>query len=495
MSIIPTKTGLIHFCGNNYQSVVIHQYLGMEISFHGAARTVTGSKFLLTLDSGRNVLLDCGMFQGRRKVAGALNAHFGFEPAGIDYVILTHAHIDHSGLLPKLVKEGFKGKIYCTRATADVAMLLLYDCAHIQEYDILFQHKRRHKKDKQKLPQPLYRRQDVDETVALFEMVDYDFPLKIDDEITLTFRDAGHILGSATVFLDVRDHKLTTKLLYTGDLGRYHNSILNSPKPVPQPEIVICESTYGNSLHDSTDSAMSQLKNIVLETCVEKGGKLVIPAFSVGRCQEVLYALNNLFNNNEIPLIPVYVDSPLSTEATKVIRSHPECFNQNVQELMVEDSDPFTFRGLKFIASVEQSKALNDNDEPCIIISASGMADAGRVRHHIANTIGNSRNTVLIIGYCEASTLGGILMSGVEEVKIFGKIRKVRANVTILHSFSAHADYEEICRFLSPIDPALVTHFFIVHGEPIVQDEFRKRLIEKGFNNVIIPELHEHCFI
>ena len=467
----------------------------MKIGFHGAARTVTGSKFLLTLKSGKNVLLDCGMFQGRRKAAALLNAHFGFEPTDISYVILSHAHIDHSGLLPKLVREGFRGKIYCTRSTADVASLLLYDCAHIQEYDARFKHKKRKKNAVEKMPQPLFDKEDVDETIALFETADYDFPLKIDDEVTVTFRDAGHILGSATVFLDIREHKLTTKLLYTGDLGRYHNSILNSPKPVPQPEIIICESTYGNSLHDSTDASISQLKNEVLETCVSRKGKLVIPAFSVGRCQEVLYALNNLFNNNELPTIPVYVDSPLSMEATKVVRLHPECFNERVQQLMKKDKDPFTFKGLKFISSVEQSKALNDNNEPCIIISASGMADAGRVRHHIANTISNSKNTILIIGYCEPSTLGGILMSGVEEVKIFGKVRNVRANVTVLHSFSAHADYEEICRFLSNIDPYLVKQFFVVHGEATVQDEFRKKMLEKGYENVIIPALHENYTI
>jgi metallo-beta-lactamase family protein len=467
----------------------------MKISFHGAARTVTGSKHLITLKSGKNILLDCGMFQGQHKESELLNKDFGFFPREIDYVLLSHAHIDHSGLLPKLVKEGFMGKIYCTEATADIVELLLLDSAHIQEEDAKYYNKKHSKKSKSKPVEPLYTTKDVESTLHQLVIKPYDEPFSIDDEITVTFRDAGHILGSATIFLEIKEAKKVRKILFTGDVGRYQNPVLKSPEEIPQADIVICESTYGNSLHESQDGAKMQLLEAIQHTCIKKKGKLIIPASSLGRTQEILFSLNNLFNGDLLPPLKVFVDSPLSTRVTELVRTHTECFNNNIQKLMKTDSDPFTFSGLRFITDVADSKKLNARKRPCIIISAAGMADAGRVKHHIANNIESKKNTILFVGYCEPSTLGGKLMSGAKEVTIFGDNYKVAAEVKTMHAYSAHADYDELCQFLAPLNPNLVEKFFVVHGEPTVQDEFIIRLNHKGFANVVAPKLHEHFFI
>lgn len=467
----------------------------MKITFHGAARTVTGSKHLITLKSGKNILLDCGLFQGRRKISDLLNNDWGFLPQEVDYVILSHAHIDHSGLLPKLVKEGFKGKIYCTKATADVAELLLLDSAHIQEADAEYKNKLNVRKGRKSRKEPLYTTEDAMNCLTHFVTIPYNEPFEIDDEVTVTFRDAGHILGSATVFLELKEGKNNKKVLFTGDVGRYHNPILRSPAEVPQPDIIICESTYGNSLHDSQEGAQEQLLNIIKDTCLGKKGKLIIPAFSLGRTQELLFTLNNLFNANQLPPLKVFVDSPLSTKVTNLVRNSSEYFNKVVQKMMKKDSDPFTFPGLRFISDINDSKSLNFMSEPCIIISAAGMADAGRIKHHIANNIKSKKNTILIVGYCEPSTLGGELMRGAKRVSIFGENYPVVAEVKTIHAYSAHADYEELCQFLAPINPALVEKFFIVHGEPLVQDEFLRRLVKKGFLETHAPNMHEHFFV
>lgn len=462
----------------------------MKITFHGATRTVTGSKHLLTLSNGKKILLDCGMFQGLGKETVRLNRELGFDAREIDCVVLSHAHVDHSGLLPLLVKQGFEGKIYATPATIDVVRLLLLDSAYIQEQDAKFINKKLLQEGK-RLIEPLYREEDARKTFDHFQAVNYQTPVRIDEEVELQLFDCGHIIGSSTIFLKIRENGKTTTLAFSGDVGRYGDPILRSPQPFPHADYIITESTYGNKLHKPIDTYAEDLKENVLETCTGKKGKLIIPAFSVGRTQELLYAFNELELNGELPPVKYYVDSPLSTEITMAVKRHPECFNKSVQKLMKIDADPFTFRGLTFIKDKRDSQALNVMQEPCVIISASGMAEAGRVKHHIANSIENWRNTILLIGYCEPSSLGARLKARPETVGIFGASYNVKATINTIDSMSAHADYNDLCQYLASQNPSEVKQVFVVHGEPEVQDEFKSRLIKKGFRDVVIPELGE----
>lgn len=462
----------------------------MKIAFHGAARTVTGSKHLLTLKTGTKILLDCGMFQGMGRETDVLNANFGFEAATVNYLILSHAHIDHSGLIPKLVKEGFTGKIFCTPATKDLGEILLEDSAQIQRDDTKFINKRR---AKQGLPpyEPLYDLEDAKNVFPLIQTADYGQWTTVCDEAEVMFTDAGHIIGSAAVHLRLKENNETIHLTFSGDVGRYGDVILRSPEVFPQADYILIESTYGDKIHDEFSDTLNVFRDWIIKTCVDKKGKLIIPSFSVGRTQELLYFLNEMFNNNSLPHVPVFVDSPLSLEATMVVKSHPENFNAKIKKLLQTDSDPFDFPSLKFIKSVEESKALNDFHQPCIIISASGMADAGRIKHHIANNIDDKRNTILMVGYCEPHSLGGKLMNGAKEVKIYGEYFKVIAEVGSMRSMSAHGDYNDLSQFLSCQDPSLVKTVFIVHGEEEVQLEFQKRLLKKNFKDVQVPHLHE----
>jgi len=462
----------------------------MKISFHGAARTVTGSKHLITLKNGKKILLDCGMFQGLGKQTDELNLNFGFEPKEINHLILSHAHIDHSGLIPKLVKDGFEGNILCTPATKDLTAILLEDSAEIQRDDTKFTNKRR---AKQGLPpiQPLYEIEDAKEAIPLMQTVVYGQWHRFCEEAEVMFTDAGHIIGSAAVHLRILEDGKTTCISFSGDVGRYRDVILRSPDVFPQADYIIIESTYGNSLHESVFNTPELLLEWIEKTCVQKKGKLIIPSFSVGRTQELLYFLNQLELENRLPKVPVYVDSPLSLEATQVVKSHPESFNSRIKKLLKIDSDPFDFPGLTFIKTVDESKAINDNHQPMIIISASGMADAGRVKHHIANNISDKRNTILLVGYCEPTSLGGRLQNGAKEVSIYGERYGVIAEVGSMRSMSAHGDYEDLSQFLACQNPALVATVFIVHGEEAVQLDFRSRLMKKGFKEVIVPHLHE----
>ena len=462
----------------------------MKIAFHGAARTVTGSKHLLTLNSGTKILLDCGLFQGLGKETDVLNAEFGFDAASVDYLILSHAHIDHSGLIPRLVKQGFAGKIFCTPATKDLTEILLEDSAQIQRDDTKFMNKRR---AKQGLPpfEPLYDLDDAQSVFPLMQTAAYGEWTTVCSEAEVMFTDAGHIIGSAAMHLRLKENNETIHLTFSGDVGRYGDVILCSPQVFPQADYILIESTYGDKLHEEFSNTLNVFHDWIIKTCVEKKGKLIIPSFSVGRTQELLYFLNEMFNTNRLPKVPVFVDSPLSMEATQVVKSHPENFNNKIKKLLLSDSDPFDFQGLKFIKSVDESKALNDLHQPCIIISASGMADAGRIKHHIANNIGDKRNTILIVGYCEPHSLGGKLMNGAKEVKIYGELFKVVAEIGTMRSMSAHGDYDDLCKFLSCQNPSLVKTLFIVHGEEDVQLEFQKRLLKKGFKNVMVPHLHE----
>lgn len=459
----------------------------MKITFCGATRTVTGSKHLLTLNNDTNILLDCGMFQGMGKETLALNKELGFDAHQIDYVVLSHAHIDHSGLLPLLVKQGFKGKIFATPATIDLVRLLLLDSAHIQEQDVKFVNKKRLKEGKP-LIEPLYKEDDARQTFNHFVPVEYNTPTPICEEVVLTLYDCGHILGSSSVFLSIKENGTQKTLSFSGDVGRYGDPILHSPQPFPHADYIVIESTYGDKVHEPIDTYADELKKNIQETCIEKKGKLIIPAFSVGRTQELLYALNELELNGTLPDIKYYVDSPLSTEITLAVKRHPQNFNKSVQKLMKIDADPFMFKGLSFIKDKRDSQALNTSYDPCVIISASGMAEAGRVKHHIANSIENWRNTIMLIGYCEPSSLGARLKKRPEHIGIFGTQFNVKADIRTIDSMSAHADYNDLSQYLACQTPDEVSKVFIVHGEPEVQDEFKKRLLKKGFRDVIIPE-------
>jgi len=462
----------------------------MKISFHGAARTVTGSKHLVQLDNNEIILLDCGLFQGMGRDTDSLNAKFGFDAAKVDYVILSHAHIDHSGLLPKLVKEGFTGAIYCTPGTKALAEILLEDSAMIQRDDAKYGNKRR---AKQGLPpiEPLYDIEDVNLTIPLLKAVDYNTPTKISDSVEVLFTDAGHIIGSAAVSLKIKNGENTESLTFSGDIGRYRDMILRSPAAFPHADYIIIESTYGDKLHDLIHTTPDDLLKWIESTCVEHKGNLIIPAFSVGRTQEILFELNQLSLEKRLPHIPIYVDSPLSMEATEVLKKFPKYFNKKIQKILEVDDDPFDFEGLRYIKSVEESKALNEDLHPKVIISASGMADAGRVKHHIKNNISNQKNTILLVGYCEPHSLGGRLMNGAKEVKIYSEQYDVVAKVGSIRSMSAHGDYEDLMQFLACQNPDLVKQVFVVHGEAEVQDHFAERLRKKGFKEVHAPEMHE----
>jgi metallo-beta-lactamase family protein len=461
----------------------------MKIAFHGAARTVTGSKHLVTLKNGKKILLDCGMFQGLGDRTDTLNRNFGFDPPTVDVMILSHAHVDHCGLIPRLVKEGFNGKIFCTPATRELTQILLLDSAGIQEDEIKYANKRR---IAQPVPylEPLYTVDDAKKCMDHFVEVDYGTWYDVIDDVKAMFTDAGHIIGSTCVHVNVTENGKETRLTFSGDVGRYRDVILRSPDVFRQADYILLESTYGNSLHDPAVTTPDILLNWINKVCVQRKGKLIFPAFSVGRTQEILFALNQLDLENRLPNLDYYVDSPLSIEATEVVKHYPSYFNKIIQKVMQSDSDPFSFKGLKYIKTVDQSKSLNFQNGPMVIISASGMADAGRVKHHISNNIENSRNAIVMTGYCEPQSLGARLMSGAKQVGIFGVEHEVHAEIGSIRSMSAHGDYEDLTQWLACQDPRQVKQLFLVHGEYDVQQEFKRRLVSKGFFDVQIPEQH-----
>jgi len=461
----------------------------MKIAFHGAARVVTGSKHLISLNNGKKYLLDCGMFQGMGVQTDVLNRNWGFTPAQVTHLILSHAHIDHSGLIPKLVRDGFTGKIFCTPATRELTGVLLEDSAGIQEDDIKYANKRR-KAEGQPYLQPLYDTNDAKRAMDHFVSVEYDTWHPVDEDVQVLWTDAGHIIGSAAVHLKIKEDGKEVHLTFSGDVGRYKDVILRSPGVFPQADHILIESTYGNSLHDPVSTTPDMLLDWIVKTCLKKKGKLIIPAFSVGRTQELLFALNTLEEQKRLPPLDYYVDSPLSISATGIVKHYPQYFNTTIQKVLETDKDPFDFTGLKFIKTVDESKLLNYRNDPFVVISASGMADGGRVVHHISNNIENSRNTILLVGYCEPHSLGGRLMAGAKEVHIFGVLHEVHAEIGSIRSMSAHGDYEDLLQFLSCQDAKQVKTVFVVHGEYDVQQAFRNRLIQKGFSGVEIPELH-----
>jgi len=461
----------------------------MKITFHGAARAVTGSKHLIKMENGTNILLDCGMFQGMGEITDKLNGYFGFKPTDVAMVILSHAHIDHCGLLPRLVAEGFEGTIYSTPATMDLARILLLDSAKIHEQDAAFANSNLNIDQAEEVP--LFTEDDVIKTMGQFKVVEYGEDYKINERITLQFTDAGHVVGSAAVHLTILEDGKETKITFSGDIGRYSDLLLRSPQIFEQADYILMESTYGNSLHKDQLPIEELLLEIINDTCNIKKGKVIIPAFSVGRTQELLFALNSLELKGRLPDVPYYVDSPLASQATQVLKNHPEVFNNGVKQILKVDDDVFNFKGLRFVESPAESRNLNDDTRPCVIIASSGMAEGGRIRHHIRNTISNQKNTILIVGYCDPHSLGGKLLAGEKSVQIFRDVYDVQAEVKVIKSMSAHGDYEDLLHFLACQDPKLNKQIFLVHGEYETQQAFADRLRDKGFKHVAIPEYHQ----
>ncbi|MFQ5446529.1 MAG: MBL fold metallo-hydrolase RNA specificity domain-containing protein [Saprospiraceae bacterium] len=464
----------------------------MNIKFCGAAREVTGSAHLLTLDDGFQILLDCGLYQGGSEVLEDFNYEWEFDPQKVDCVVLSHAHIDHSGRLPKLVKDGYTGKIHCTHATRSLCSIMLLDSALIQERDAAFHNKKRHKyknKKDQEEKKPLYTKADTQQAMNQFAGHGYGRRFHVHPQVEVEFRDAGHILGSANVTLHItKSNGSLMRLGFSGDIGRPDRPILRDPQEMPKLDYLICESTYGNREHEAPPAETGHFLKVIHHTCVEKRGKLIIPAFSVGRTQEIVYILDQLENAGRLPKIPVYVDSPLSVNATVIFGLHPECYDAELSTYILKDPNPFGFARLNYIKEVAESKRLNHSKEPCIIISSAGMANAGRVKHHLFNNIENHRNTVLIVGYCSPQTPGGRLRDGAEELYLFGQKKKVRCDVEVMDSFSAHADRKEIAFFVRN-QRGHVKKIFLVHGEIDSQEALRAYLGERGFHDIEIPTL------
>lgn len=469
----------------------------MTIKFCGAAQEVTGSSHLITLESGYRILLDCGLYQGKNESMKQFNESWLFDPKTIDCLILSHAHIDHSGRIPKLVKDGFSGCIHSTHATRSLCAIMLLDSAKIQERDAEYYNKKLKKKKKSKKPFriPLYTSQDIPSTMNAFQGYAYERWYRISEEVEVFFRDAGHILGSASVTLRIQEKSgKTTMLGFTGDIGRPDRPILRDPLPMPEVDYLICESTYGDKEHQSKPGEEEKFLRIIKETCLKKRGKLIIPAFSIGRTQEIVYMLDQMETAGVLPRIPVYVDSPLAVNATMVFGAHPECYDNNLHEYMLLDDNPFGFNDLTYVKEVAISKQLNHSQDPCIIISSSGMMNAGRVRHHLNNSIESKKNTFLIVGYCAPDTPGGMLRNGVETIKLYGERKVVRADIEIMDSFSAHADRKEILDFIENQRNSL-KKIFLVHGVKDRQENFKSYLHENGYEKVSIPKLGQEVDI
>ncbi len=458
----------------------------MRIQFFGAARTVTGSKHLITTEKGTKILLDCGLFQGIQ--TDEFNQTFGFKPSEVDYLILSHAHIDHSGLIPRLVRQGFNGPIYCTSATADLCKIMLLDSAHIQVKDLERINKRRRKQGRPLLEE-LYDINDAEKALSMLKTVRYGqtFHLGENNEVAVVLTDAAHLLGSAAVHLSIPDKGGFKQVTFTGDIGRPDDNILRKPDVFPQADIIISESTYGDRLHAQETDMHAHLLRVVQDTCVTNNGKLIIPAFAIDRTQELIYALDQLSSEGKLPRIPVYIDSPLAIRATSIMKAHDECFNPDILEYIEKDGDAFAFPNLHYISDVADSMALNESKEPCIIISASGMAEAGRIKHHIKNNIGDSKSTILLVGYAGPNTLAGALKRGDSQVNIFGEMFDVKCDVAVMDSFSGHGDYNEMLQFLSCQNPMRVQKVFLVHGEYESMKIFKGYLSDEGYANVEMP--------
>lgn len=465
----------------------------MKVTFHGAVRTVTGSQHLVDV-SGKKILLDCGLYQGSRNASYERNQNLPFDASEVDVLVLSHAHIDHSGNIPNLVKSGFKGDIVCTYATRDLCTIMLRDSAKIQHYDIEYVNKKRKRNG---LPpiEPIYDLEDVVDSLRQFIGIGYERPYQVVPGVYLTFYDAGHILGSAITVLDIEDEEKMqpVRLVFSGDIGRPDRPILNDPAIIDGADILLIESTYGDRLHPEQDKISKRLEEVVNETC-KRGGNLIVPAFAVGRTQELVYRLHQLVETGDIPPdLAVYVDSPLAIDATAIYRLHPEAYDEEVGQFLATDrhGDPFGFDMMSYTRSTRESKALNFLREPAVIISASGMAEAGRILHHLKNNIEDPRNTVLIVGWQAPDTLGRRIVEKTQIVKIFGEEYHLRAQVEVINGFSAHADRDELLDWVGQMKKR-PSQTFLVHGEEKASFALADSLrLQQGLNNVVVPELHQ----
>jgi metallo-beta-lactamase family protein len=459
----------------------------MQIHFLGAAQTVTGSQHMISVNGSR-ILLECGLFQGKRREAFERNRDLPFDATSIDALVLSHAHIDHSGNIPNLVRNGFQGPIYTTFATRDLCSAMLRDSAYIQEQDAAYANKKRVRRGEPPI-EPIYTYDDAIASLEHFVSVGYDRAIPVAPGVRCTFLDAGHILGSATLFLEMEEPgQKPVRLLFSGDLGRDDMPILRDPTPAPEADVLLIESTYGDRLHEPHEEATQKLRRLIGDT-TDKGGKVVIPAFSVGRTQEIVYSLHRLANDGLLPDVPIFVDSPLAVNVTEVFRLHPECYDQEVRTFMngAHHPDPFGFERLQYIRSVEDSKALNVLQGPAVIISASGMCEAGRIQHHLKHTIADPRNTVLIVSWQAPHTLGRRLVERQPVVKIFGEEFPLRARVEAINGYSAHADRDGLLDWARPIAPGL-RRAFVVHGDPEPAAALAGDLGQLGARNVSVPE-------
>ncbi|MBN1448413.1 MAG: MBL fold metallo-hydrolase [Bacteroidetes bacterium] len=456
-----------------------------DITFHGAARNVTGSSHLLRID-GTSILIDCGLFQGRRAESYELNSSFPFDPASINVMVLSHAHIDHSGKIPMLYKHGFRGSIICTAATRDLANIMLLDSAFLQQKDAEFVNKLHAKKG---LPpvEPIYGMDDVVDAIGSFQTVGYGRKTAVTSDVDVTFYDAGHILGSAVSLFEIRDGDRTIRLCYTGDLGRPDRPILRDPEHPGDVDYLISESTYGGRFHLGSEVILDRLEDVIKRT-VARSGKIIVPAFSVGRTQELVYHLHELREAGRMPDIPVFVDSPLSVNATQIFRIHPECMDTDARQAILTHQNPFSFENLRYITHVNESKSLNARTDPMIIISSSGMCEGGRILHHLINNIEDERNTILITGYNAEYTLGRRIVERDPIVKIFGEEYHLNAEVVVLNSLSAHADSDELIRYHGQFDRERLRASFLVHGDLDQAQKMQHRMEEElGLRNISIP--------
>lgn len=463
----------------------------MKIEFFGGARTVTGSQHLLTIN-GTRILLECGMFQGRRSETYERNQNFAYDPESVDILLLSHSHIDHSGNIPNLVKKGYKGRIFATGPTVDLCQIMLRDSAYIQEKDIEWVNKKRRRNGEPPIF-PLYTVRDAESTIEKFVGLEYSTEYEFNPGIKVTYRDAGHILGSAGILLEFQEKGKSepVRLGFTGDLGRRDIPVLKDPDYLRDLDILIMESTYGNRTHAVVEDVEERLAELIRQVS-RTGGKIIIPAFAVGRTQLIVYMLHKLFDQNRIPDIPVFVDSPMAVNATEVFRRHPECLDREAHRIFLQsNSDPFGYSRLAYIRNVEQSKELNKLNYPHIIISASGMAEGGRILHHLRNNISNPKNVVLLVGYAARETLARKLMDGEKSVKIFGEEHSVRCQVIRMDDFSAHADRRGLLDFVKTQSPQKLRHIFLVHGEQEQALPLRDAIRSQGFPNVYFPDSGE----
>ncbi|MBU1017870.1 MBL fold metallo-hydrolase [Patescibacteria group bacterium] len=445
----------------------------MQLTSYGAALEVTGSQHLLEVN-GKKILLDCGLFQGRRQESFDKNSLFSFEPSEIDTVVLSHAHIDHSGNLPTLVKKGFTGVIYCTEATQSLCEVMLLDSAYIQESDAEYM-ARKHPDTALTPIEPLYIHEDAELALKSFKGKPYDKPFEVAPGVTVTFREAGHVLGAAIVVLDIDDagDGKKKRLVFTGDLGRYRLPIIRDPYPIDQTDYLLCESTYGNRTHDPIEEGIPALARVINRT-IKRGGKIIIPAFALERSQELIYSLHILIHEKKIPdNLPIYLDSPLANAITSIFKQHVELYDEEIKKEF-KNHNPFIMRQLRQTADVEESKNLNHFIGPCIIISASGMCEAGRIRHHLKNNIEDPKNTVVIVGYMAENTLGRKIVEGNKQIKIFDHMYKMNAEVVIMEAFSAHADMNDLDGYIKPINS--LKKVMLVHGEIDQSEPFAERI-------------------